>query len=159
MSVKVKKLHPLAQVPERGSKLAAGADLTAIENITIPPNQRQFIRTGIAIQATDKDIALVTYKDDSKSIDVPVYSYFQVAPRSGIAFKNGVMIMAGIVDLDYVGEVKVGIYNSSNEDFQVEVGMKIAQLIRKLCVLDEYFEVEELDQTERGEGGFGSTGS
>ena len=89
---------------------------------------------------------------------IPVGNYGRVAPRSGLAYKNSIDVLAGVIDADYRGEVKVILANFSDNDFQVEEGMRIAQLIIEKYTLTTLAEVETLDDTVRGAGGFGSTG-
>jgi len=140
--MKVKLIHPLAKAPSRGSQYAAGLDLYAAERTFIWAAERKVISTGI-------------------SIEIPNGYYGQIAPRSGLAVKHGIMTMAGIIDSDYRGEVKVVLYNSTInrlEKFEVQPGDRIAQLIL-LAVADFPIEVvTELSDTARAESGFGSTG-
>lgn len=122
---------------------SAGMDLRAAinENITIKSGERALIKTGFAMS-------------------LPSGYEAQVRPRSGLALKKGITVLntPGTVDADYRGEVGVILFNSSNEDFIVERGMRIAQMVIAPCVQAEMIEVEDLDETERGAGGFGSTG-
>lgn len=83
---------------------------------------------------------------------------FSEAPRSGLAWKHSIDVGAGVVDYDYRGNVGVILFNFSDVDFEVKVGDRIAQLILERIVTPEVVEVESLDETERGEGGYGSTG-
>ena len=159
--VKVKKLHKDAILPVRNFPLDAGADLFSVENVTIPPQGRYFVDTGVAIQATDKDQTVSWYSDIESGGDkeVLVRSYFRIAPKSGLAFNSGVMVLAGIADLGYTDSLKVGVYNAGDSDFVVKSGMKIAQLVREVCIMDNFVEVQSLEDTDRGIGGFGSTGN
>ena len=143
--MKVKLIHPLARVPARGSEYAAGFDLRAVEQLFIWPGERKVISTGICIE-------------------IPTGFYGRIAPRSGLAVKSGIMTMAGVIDSDYRGEIKVVLYNSSKDEvtqpklFEVSPGDRIAQLILQ-AVADFPIEVvTELSDTVRAEGGFGSTG-
>lgn len=161
--IKVQKLHPEAQLPVRNFSLDAGADLTSVETVLIPPGSYAFVDTGIAIQATDKDDVILWRKDlksdsDIENPEYEVRSYFRIAPRSGLAFKNGIGVLAGVVDLGYTGSIKVGLINHSTEPFQVIPGMKIAQLIREVCIMESFVEVASLQDTDRAESGWGSTG-
>jgi len=158
--VKIKKLHPDAKLPVRNFSLDAGADLFSVENVTIQPQQRFFVDTGIAIQATDKDTNILWFSDleDGGNQEVLVKSYFRIAPKSGLAFMYGIDTLAGVVDLGYSNSIKVGLYNTGTEPFEVTKGMKIAQLIREVCIMDNFHEVDALEDTDRGLGGFGSTG-
>jgi dUTP pyrophosphatase len=140
--MKVKLIHWLAKAPSRGSEYAAGLDLCAVEQLFIWPGERKVIATGICIE-------------------IPTGFYGRIAPRSGLAVKHGIMTMAGIIDADYRGEIKVVLYNSSKDEhakFEVSPGDRIAQLILQ-AVADFPIEVvAELSDTARAEGGFGSTG-
>ncbi len=137
--LKIKKLNPKAFVPTKGSEQAAGYDLYSIEELVIPARSKALVATGIAMA-------------------IPVGNYGRVAPRSGLAVKNFIDVGAGVIDADYRGEVKVLLFNFSETDFQVNPGDRIAQLIIEKYTRTDIEEVEDLNQTERGEGGFGSTG-
>lgn len=137
--LKVKLLHPDAQVPKRGSEKAAGYDLYGIETITIPAKASSVVSTGVAMA-------------------VPEGHYGRVAARSGLAFKHGIDVGAGVVDADYRGEVKVLLFNFSNEDYTIEKGDRVAQIILEKISILETEVVKDLDETERGVKGFASTG-
>ena len=139
MSFRVKKLIPEADLPVRGSDGAAGYDLTSTEECTILPNRRAVVSTGIAVK-------------------VPEGTYGRIAPRSGLAVKHGLHIGAGVIDTDYTGEIKVVIFNHNSKKYIIKPGFRIAQLILEQCVTPEVVEVDDLDATERGSNGFGSTG-
>jgi dUTP pyrophosphatase len=142
MSVLIKKLHPSAIVPCRGSSGAAGHDVYSVEDIVVPSHGKAIVSTGIAIKMPH---------------DPPMYC--RIAPRSGLAAKNGISIGAGVVDVDYTGEIKVIMFNHSDTDFKVESGDRIAQLVfEKIFIPDTMECVDELPDTERGANGFGSTG-
>jgi dUTP pyrophosphatase len=130
-----------AFLPRRASDGAAGYDLFSSENVQVPPRGRRLVSTGI-------------------SIKIPPGLYGRIAPRSGIAVKNGIDVGAGVVDMDYRGEVKVLLFNMSDEAFEVCIGERIAQLILERHETPAIVEVSELSggKTERGENGFGSTG-
>lgn len=154
--LKIKCLYDDAQIPVRGSNLAAGYDLRAHsyvnmesketvsfddENVLIiPVGSRCLIKTGIAVA-------------------IPQNCYGRVAPRSGLTFKNGINIGAGVIDADYRGEVGVIIFNNGSEDFTVQKGDRIAQLICERIIHPTIKIVDDLDSTERGGDGFGSTGT
>jgi dUTP pyrophosphatase len=139
MSFLVKVLSANAKVPSRSSDKAAGYDLSSAEESVVPARGRKMIKTGIAIS-------------------VPVGHYGRVAPRSGLTLKNGIDVGAGVIDEDYRGEVCVILFNHSDEEFVVNIGDRIAQLIlEKISTLDVEV-VNSLDITDRGDGGFGSTG-
>ena len=135
----VKRLTKTAVLPTRGSKFAAGYDLAASEPATVPAHGRLLISTGL-------------------SIAVPTGTYGRVAPRSGLAVKKGIDVGAGVIDEDYRGEVKVLLFNFSDDVFFVKAGDRIAQLILEKIETPEVVEIDELDASERGEAGFGSSG-
>ncbi|KAM0852381.1 hypothetical protein ACQ4PT_051800 [Festuca glaucescens] len=137
--LKVKKLSENAILPRRGSALAAGYDLSSAVEMTVPAR-------GKALVATDLSIA------------IPEGTYARVAPRSGLALKHSIDVGAGVIDADYRGPVGVVLFNHSEVDFAVKPGDRIAQLIIQVIATPEVAEVEDLDATVRGEGGFGSTG-
>lgn len=137
--IKVKKIHELAIIPKRNNSTDAGADLYSVEQITIPPLTRSMVSTGICIE-------------------IPEGFYGRIAPRSGLAVKNGIDVLAGVCDSSYRGEIKVVLYNTDSEkSFEVTYGDKIAQLI-----IEQHFnfileQVDELSSTIRGNNGFGSS--
>ena len=141
MSVlRVKRLSENAVLPVRGSGLAAGYDLASAEDIVIPAR-------GKAIAKTDLAMA------------IPLGHYGRIAPRSGFSWKKHTDIGAGVIDADYRGNVGVVIFNHSDEDISVSQGDRVAQLIIEQISTPVVEDVEgELDDTDRGEGGFGSTG-
>ncbi|TXG53126.1 hypothetical protein EZV62_022295 [Acer yangbiense] len=137
--LRVKKLSEKAVLPSRGSPLAAGYDLSSATETKVPAG-------GKALVPTDLNIA------------IPVGTYARVAPRSGLAWKHSIDVGAGVIDADYRGPVGVILFNYSDADFEVKVGDRIAQLIIEKITTPDVLEVEDLDSTVRGEGGFGSTG-
>eukprot|EP00729_Bicosta_minor_P008294 gene8294-15172_t len=137
--LKVKKLTELASLPTRGSALAAGYDLRSAYDITIPAQGKALVKTDIAIA-------------------VPEGHYGRVAPRSGLAHKHFIDVGAGVIDADYRGNVGVILFNHNTTEFAVAKGDRIAQLILEKISTPEIVEVDDLDATDRGEGGFGSTG-
>ena len=141
--LKVKKLKENAILPKRATEGSAGADLYAcIENpVTLMSGEHTVIPTGIAI-AVEKGYAALIYA------------------RSGLAIKHGIGLLnaVGVVDSDYRGEVCVGIINQFSEEYTIEPGERIAQLVITPVITEEIVECESLDTTIRGEGGFGSTG-
>ena len=143
MKVNVKKLRDGATLPSYGSKEAAGADLYACTDgaVAIAPGETKFIPTGIALE-------------------LPLgYAGFIYA-RSGIACKRGLAPAnkVGVIDSDYRGKVMVALHNHSNTEAQIENGERVAQLVVAPYLTVCFEEAEELCDTERGEGGFGSTG-
>ena len=142
MEIKIinKSQHPL---PNYETLASAGMDLRAnlLEPITLKPLERAIVKTGLFIE-------------------LPIGFEAQVRPRSGLAAKKGVTVLnsPGTVDADYRGEIGVILVNLSNEDFIVENGERIAQLIIAKHERAVWIEAQELTETSRGEGGFGSTG-
>lgn len=143
MKIEIKKLRENAIVPQYATEHAAGMDLSACidEPVTIAPGERAIIPTGIAIA-------------------LPTGYEAQVRGRSGLAAKHGILPANGVgtIDSDYRGEIGVITLNSSNEAFTVEPGMRIAQMVIARYETIRWDEVDELDETARGIGGFGSTG-
>jgi dUTP pyrophosphatase len=137
----VKLLHPQAKLPERAHPGDAGADLFSVEEVTIPAGERRDVGTGLALA-------------------IPWgYAGF-VQPRSGLAFKHGIMVVnsPGLIDAGYRGEVRVSLYNSGKDPFVVRVGERIAQLVVQRVEDAEFVATVDLPETVRGEGGFGSSG-
>ena len=143
MNIKVKKLKPGATVPTMGSKFAAGADLYSAEDadVVIEPGVTKFIGTGLAMEIPEGYVGLV-------------YARSGLACKRGLAPANKV----GVVDSDYRGEIKVALHNHGKEAQTVEKGERIAQMVIAPYLSVNYEEADELSETERGEGGFGSTG-
>ncbi|KAL7586134.1 deoxyuridine 5'-triphosphate nucleotidohydrolase [Lactuca sativa] len=136
---RVKKLSEKAILPARGSSLAAGYDLSSAIDTKVPAR-------GKALVPTDLSIA------------VPEGTYARIAPRSGLTWKHSIDVGAGVIDADYRGPVGVILFNHSDSDFEVKTGDRIAQLIIEKIITPEVVEVDDLDSTVRGAGGFGSTG-
>ncbi|GJN23792.1 hypothetical protein PR202_gb11471 [Eleusine coracana subsp. coracana] len=137
--LKVKKLSDKAILPSRGSALAAGYDLSSAAEMVVPAR-------GKALVPTDLSIA------------IPEGTYARIAPRSGLAWKHSIDVGAGVIDADYRGPMGVILFNHSDVDFAGKPGDRIAQMIIEVIATPEVAEVEDLDATVRGEGGFGSTG-
>lgn len=136
--LRFKQLDPNAVLPVRGSALAAGLDLCAIEDVEIQPKQRALARTGLAVA-------------------IPPGFYGRVAPRSGLAVKQGLDVLAGVIDSDYRGEICCVLYNTGDEPIALPAGSRICQLILEQIITPEATWVDDLDATARGAGGFGST--
>jgi len=134
-----KQLDNRAVLPQRGSALAAGLDVCSIEDLTIEPRQRAAARTGLAVA-------------------IPPGFYGRIAPRSGLAARQGLDVLAGVIDSDYRGEIRCLLYNTGDEAITLPAGSKICQLIVEQIITPEAAWVSELDETARGAGGFGSTG-
>ena len=141
LPMQVKRLSEHAVLPTRGSAYAAGLDLSSAVNCTVPAGQR-------ALVATDLSIAC------------PAGTYARIAPRSGLAYKHGIDVGAGVIDADYRGPLGVILFNFGEHDFVVKQGDRIAQLILEKIILPDVVEcVDELPKVgERGVAGFGSTG-
>jgi len=138
----VKKLHPAAILPTRGSPDAIGLDLYSVEGLIIGAGERAVVGTGLAMI-------------------IPPGTYGRVAPRSGLAVKNGIDVGAGVIDRDYRGEIGVVLFNLSKHDFTINVGQRIAQLILEKACMADVKEVDSFDintSTTRGTCGFGSSG-
>lgn len=142
--VKLKKLTPNAIIPTYGTAQSAGADLySGMEQpVTIEPGKTEFIHTGIAIAIPEGLVGLV-------------YARSGMACKKGIAPANKV----GVIDADYRGEIMVALYNHGNEAVTVEPGDRIAQLVLTPFITAAFDEADALDETDRGNGGFGSTGT
>ncbi len=143
-TIKFKKLHPRAVLPEYQTLSAAGGDLRAVKDIDIPPGQRRLINLGFAVS-------------------FPQGYEIQIRPRSGLALKYGVTVLnsPGTVDCDYRGEMKVLLINHGSEMFYVIKGDRVAQMVVNSIWDGQniiFEEVEELPESDRGSGGFGSTG-
>jgi len=138
-ALRVKKLSPNAIMPSRGSALAAGYDLSSATSCVVRAR-------GKALVPTDLSIA------------IPEGTYARIAPRSGLAWKRSIDVGAGVIDADYRGPVGVILFNHSDQDFDIKAGDRIAQLIIEKILTPQVLEVEDLDSTFRGIGGFGSTG-
>lgn len=126
-------------LPGRGSPGSAGADLAASETLTLAPGARAAVPTGIHVAIPPGHVGLVW-------------------PRSGLAVRHGIDTLAGVIDSDYRGEVKVVLVNHGREPFRIAPGDRIAQLLVQRVESAAFVSRETLPGTERGEGGFGSTG-
>ena len=137
--LQVQKLRPEAILPTRGSEWSAGYDLSSAEHAVIPPGSRAVIKTALAVAC-------------------PAGTYGRIAPRSGLTVKYGIHVGAGVIDADYRGEVGVVLFNLGQDPFVITPGDRIAQLVLEQIVMAPLQEVDELEATVRGTGGFGSTG-
>ncbi len=139
LTLKVKKLHPDAKLPVYAKTGDAGCDLFSLENTEIKSGERVQVRTGIAVEFPE--------------------GYFgAIWDKSGLSHKHGLKTMGGVVDSGYRGEIMVGVINLSQETYKLEAGHKVAQMIIQKIENVHIEESHELSSTERGEGGFGSTG-
>lgn len=141
MKVKIKKRHPYAIIPQYATKGAACFDLHSIEYGTVWPDDSEVFRTGLSFEIPEKHVMLIF-------------------SRSGHGFNHAVRLSncTGVIDPDYRGEIKVKLHNDSLDEFFVDEKSRIAQAIIIPAHQVQFDEVEELSETERGEGGFGSTG-
>ena len=144
MTVRFQKLDPRAVAPRYGSAAAAGADLYAVGDapVTVAPGETVFIRTGLAVEIPEGYVGLVF-------------------ARSGLACKRGLAPAnkVGVIDADYRGEIMVALYNHAQMAQTVEPGERIAQLAILPYLTAQFTEADSLSDTDRGEGGFGSTGT
>ncbi|ASK51218.1 dUTPase [Eptesipox virus] len=139
MVLKFVKLSEYAYAPTKESKHAAGFDLKSAYDYEVPANSRILIKTDIAIV-------------------LPSGCYGRIAPRSGLSFKHSIDIGAGVIDADYRGNVGIVFINNSNLLFTVKRGDRVAQLICEKIIYTDIVEESSLDNTDRGDNGFGSTG-
>ena len=167
--IKFKKLKPNATVPTQGSEYAAGYDLYACidEPMTIQPHETVKIGTGIAItppkvrclfdQPALTEMPNIVYHYD---IETNINTFGAVFARSGLATKKGLRPAnaVGVCDIDYTGEYIVALHNDTNIPQTVEPNERIAQLVFIPYITDTWQEVDKLDETKRGDGGFGSSG-
>lgn len=135
----VQKLSPNAVLPTRGTPQAAGYDLSSAHDTVVPARGKAIVKTDL-------------------SMKVPEGTYGRIAPRSGLAWKHHIDVGAGVIDADYRGAVGVVLFNHGDKDLVIAQGDRIAQLVLEKIAIAEVVEVESLDATERGAGGFGSTG-
>ena len=142
MTVRVLRTDPAAQLPSYAHPGDAGMDVRSIEDVTLAPGARALVHTGLVLM-------------------LPPDAEAQVRPRSGLALKHGVTVLnaPGTIDAGYRGEVGVILINLGAEPFAVEKGMKIAQLVVSPVTQAAVVEVSAVGETDRGAGGFGSTGT
>lgn len=140
MKIKFKLLSEKATVPTRGSEHAAGYDLYSTEDYILTSRERKLFKTNVAFQQED--------------------GYFgKIEGRSGLAYKLGILTLAGVIDQDYLGDIGVILVNTGSTDFEIKEGDRIAQIVfHKYYIPEEMIEVEEFTETSRSEKGFGSSG-
>ncbi|HJZ19058.1 MAG TPA: dUTP diphosphatase [Candidatus Nanoarchaeia archaeon] len=136
--IKVKRIHPDATISRYAHPGDAGMDLFSTEDYTLVPGERKLFGTGLQIELSEGYVSLIWDK-------------------SGVANK-GIKTMGGVIEHTYRGEYKVILVNLSNENYEIKKGQKIAQLLIQPIATAEVVEVSELSETQRGDGGFGSTG-
>jgi dUTP pyrophosphatase len=134
-----KRLDPKATLPTRGSSEAAGLDMFSIEDVVVEPKQRSLVRTGLAVA-------------------IPEGYYGRIAPRSGLATQKGLDVLAGVIDSDYRGEVRCLLFNTGDEVINLPAQSKICQLLIEKIITPSAVWSDEISDTDRGSGGFGSTG-
>lgn len=137
--VKVKKLKENAIVPKYAREGDAAMDLYSCEDYVVPPKKRQLVSTGI-------------------SMELPEGYWSNIRGRSGLALKKGISILGGVIEHGYRGEYGVIVYNTGEEDFVISAGDRVAQLVIAPVATAVVEVVEELSETTRGDGAFGSTG-
>ena len=139
VTIPFKKLSEKAKIPTQATPSDAGYDLYTTEAYTLKPGERKLLKTNI-------------------STAIPHGYYGRIAPRSGLAYKHGIDVLAGVIDAGYRGDIGVILINFGTEEFVVNEWDKIAQFIIEKCHYVNRSEVEELPESTRGEGWFGSTG-
>ncbi len=142
VSVKIKKLVENAKIPTYGTEFSAGADLYSVEEATISPGETKLIHTGISLEIPEGLVGLI-------------FARSGLAAKRGLAPSNKV----GVIDSDYRGEIMVSLYNQSSLVQKVDAGERIAQISFVPYYTAEFDVSDSLEETERGEGGFGSTGT
>lgn len=142
VKVKIKRPdHPTVMWPKYETPQSAGADVRSNMDAVVPAHGRALIKTGMFVA-------------------IPEGYEIEVRPRSGLAFKKGITVLntPGTIDSDYRNEIGVILFNTTDEDFEIKAGDRIAQIVLNKVEQIEWVEVDELDETDRGLGGFGSTG-
>jgi dUTP pyrophosphatase len=139
MNIKIKKINSDAKVPNYAHQDDAGMDLFVAEKVSLEKGQRVQVKTGIAMEIPDGYVGLIWDK-------------------SGLSHKSGLKVLGGVIDSGYRGEVKVGMINLGENTYTFEAGDKVAQILIQKVEHPNIVEVNELDGSERGDGGFGSTG-
>lgn len=141
MTLGFKRIHPDATLPAYAHASDAGMDVRSVEDLTIPAGRRALVHTGLVME-------------------LPLGYEAQVRPRSGLALKHGITVLntPGTIDAGYRGEVGVILANFGDADFAVKKGDKIAQIVIAPVTQPEIVEVADVNETDRGAGGFGSTG-
>lgn len=135
----VKRISEFAKLPTKGSKAAAGYDLYSAHDHVVKARGKEMIKTDLQVA-------------------IPTGCYGRVAPRSGLAWKHSIDVGAGVIDEDYRGPLNVILFNFGDQDFEIRRGDRVAQLICEKIEQTDLEDVNDLDNTERGANGFGSTG-
>lgn len=141
MTLKFKRIHPDAVLPAYAHPSDAGMDIRSVADMMVPARGRALVPTGLVVLLP------------------PLYEA-QVRPRSGLALKHGITVLntPGTIDSGYRGEIGVILFNSSDVDFQIKKGDRVAQVVIAPVIQPVIEEAQEIDETDRGAGGFGSTG-
>ena len=139
LQLKIKKIHSDAVIPKYAHEGDAGFDLVSVENCLISPGNKIIVSTGL-------------------KMEIPKGFFGSIRDRSGLAAKKAIHVLAGVIDSHYRGEIKIVLINLGNENFEINKGDRIAQMIIQPCENCNIEEVQNIDETERGESGFGSTG-
>lgn len=139
MKLKIQKLHEGATLPKVAHATDAGVDLYACEDYDLAPGERRLFKTGIAMAIPQGYVGLIW-------------------PRSGLSYKKGSDILGGVIDSGYRGDIGIILLNTGSEIIDVKKGDRIAQMLFQEITLPEIQEVTSLEESDRGEGGFGSTG-
>jgi dUTP pyrophosphatase len=143
--LEVRRLDSHAKIPTKGSDYAAGYDLYALNDVTIPAKGKRIVKTGVAMRIP--------------RIQFPYAVYGSIRSRSGLSVKHGIEVGAGVIDCDYSDEVRVILHNHGEGVYFVEAGDRIAQLVLEVHLLTDVKEVKELSDIDTNRtGGFGSTG-
>jgi len=138
--MKIKLIDKNSKIPTRGTDHAAGYDLYSLHDYYVYPHEKTMIKTGVIME-------------------IPTGYYGRIEPRSGLALRHGIDVLAGVIDSDYRGELGVILYNTHKEEtFTVKAGDRIAQIIFEKYYKFDFEIVDQLEETIRGSGGFGSTG-
>lgn len=140
VKIKIKKLNKNARIPSYAHTGDAGMDFFSCEDCIIKAGERKLIHTGI-------------------SMELPEGYFSSIRGRSGLSNKKGISVLGGVIEYTYRGEYGVILLNTGNEDFEINIGDSVAQVLIQPVATAEVEEVEELSDTERGAGGFGSTGT
>ena len=138
MNIKIKKINPRAKIPTQATDGDAGYDLYAVRDMVIPPLSRDIVATGI-------------------QIEIPKGYYGRIAPRSGLAVKKGIDVLAGVIDSGYRGEIILK-FSDNNIGECYKIGERVGQIMIMPHPHIEFVEVDDLSDSDRGDGGFGSTG-
>ena len=139
MELKIKRLDKNIELPKYAHQGDAGFDLRSLEDVLLKKGGKVIVPTGLSMEIPEGYVGLVW-------------------DRSGLAAKNSIHCLAGVIDSYYRGEIKIVLINLGKEDFQIEKGMRIAQMLIQPIMTIELKEVKDLNETKRAEGGFGSTG-